>query len=155
MKLYSLASSTTGGSQRSPKKLKQGVLKYRGTVDLLEVVAVDLGGMEVGFVFDNPPLDTTERWNGRPMRKFTVASTYATPEARRAAKETFLPQLAAAKCSYKAKFGYIALKGNAIIGVSEGDSTRVYWSVCRREEWDDKTVSKRVSPPLFLCNDSC
>ena len=146
VKLYSLSQSTTGGSQRSPKKLKHGALKYRGMVDLLEVVAVDLGGMEVGIIFDNAPLDSTERWNGRPMRRFTVASTYESPEARRAAKETFLPQLAASKCSYKARFGYIALKGNAISGVNEGDSTRVYWSVCRREEWDDETVSKRVSP---------
>lgn len=154
VKLYSLASSATGGSQRSPKKIKQGVLKYRGTVDLLEVVAVDLGGMDVGFIFNDPPADNTERWNGRPIRRFTVASTYATPEARRAAKDTFLPQLAAAKCSYKAKFGYIALKGNAITGASEGDSTRVYWSVCRREEWDDETASKRVSLPRFLHSDS-
>ena len=77
----------------SPKKLRKGVLGFRGIVDVAATTAIDLGERsshhEFGLVFDHPPDNQSERWAGRPARRFVVAHTHAA-DTRSAEKRVWL-----------------------------------------------------------------
>lgn len=138
------ASAGTYTLPGSPKKLKRGVMGFRGDVDLTSVVAVDLGGLALGLVFEEPPMDQSERWIGRPARRYVVAATYPT-DIRRAEKTVFLTAVATTKCLQKANMGFIVIKGNLINDIGHVDcATRIYWSICARSSWEDGEVKERV-----------
>lgn len=148
--LYSTSNFTSTQSSMlgSPKKLKKGVMGYRGTIELLELRAVDLGGTAFGLVLDRPPLDQSERWCGREARRFEVARTYA-EDTRRAEKEVFLGRCAEASVLFRGGRG----EGRAVRsgkvwenGGDEGCSVLYCW-VTERRTWEGETrkVSFRVS----------
>ncbi|BGP22351.1 hypothetical protein JCM10295v2_001230 [Rhodotorula toruloides] len=134
-------SSTQASLLGSPKKLRKGVIGFRGLVDLAEVVAVDLGttaaAPEFGMVFDHPPVDQSERWCGRAARKFVVANTYA-PDVKRAEKEVWLGKFAEAVMRAKLKNGAKAAKrGMAMMAdVSQGETSEVYWALWNRQTYE-------------------
>ncbi|KAI5479729.1 Rho guanyl-nucleotide exchange factor [Pseudohyphozyma bogoriensis] len=66
-----------GSLPGSPKKIKKNAMGYRGSVELNEVFGVDFGGREFGLVLSNPPEDQSERWCGRPERRYVVSDNYA------------------------------------------------------------------------------
>ncbi|GAA5826318.1 hypothetical protein JCM11251_007252 [Rhodosporidiobolus azoricus] len=145
-------SSTQASLLGSPKKLRKGILGFRGLVDLSEVVAVDLGNSspsslssstssptspEFGLVFDHPPTDQSERWCGRPARKFVVANTYA-PDVRRPEKEVWLTKFAETILQGRLRNGARkAVRGKRVWEDGSGlDSTEVYWAVWDRRTWE-------------------
>ncbi|BGP05508.1 hypothetical protein JCM10049v2_001314 [Rhodotorula toruloides] len=134
-------SSTQASLLGSPKKLRKGVLGFRGLVDLAEVVAVDFGtsaaAPQFGLVFDHPPVDQSERWCGRPARKFVVANTYA-PDVKRAEKEAWFGRFAEAVMRAKLKDGAKAAKrGKAMLaGGSSGETSEVYWALWDRRSYE-------------------
>ncbi|GAA6043638.1 hypothetical protein JCM8097_000848 [Rhodosporidiobolus ruineniae] len=127
----------------TPKKLRKGVLGFRGAVPLNEVVAVDLGSSsstgapEFGLMFDHPPMDQSERWCGRPARRFVVASTYA-PDVRAPEKDVWLNKLAETVLLQKLRSGARrAVRGKrSWDGEGVTDSTEVYWAVWDRRTWE-------------------
>ncbi|GAA5850949.1 hypothetical protein JCM8547_009139 [Rhodosporidiobolus lusitaniae] len=150
-------SSSQANLLGSPKKLRKGIFGFRGLVPLSDVVAVDLGtpssseNPEFGLVFDHPPADQSERWNGRPARRFVVASTYA-PDVKRPEKEVWLGQVAEAVLHAKLRAGArLAVKGrrNWEEG-GAGDSTVVYWAVWDRRTWEGTSGGTRGKLALQL-----
>ncbi|GAA5932088.1 hypothetical protein JCM3775_004237 [Rhodotorula graminis] len=134
-------SSSEASLLGSPKRLRKGVLAYRGLLNLAEVVAVDLGSSgsggsseaihELGLLLDDPPVDQTSRWNGRPSRRYVVAETYAS-EQRGREKERFLASFGDAVLQQKLKDGARAgYKGR--LSASETDASEVYWAL-----WDTR-----------------
>ncbi|BGP13295.1 hypothetical protein JCM10213v2_001214 [Rhodosporidiobolus nylandii] len=160
-------SSSQANLLGSPKKLRKGVLGYRGHVLLSDVVAVDLGSgssspsssssasPEFGLIFDNPPMDQSERWCGRPARKFVVsADTYA-PDVRRPEKEVWLNKVSEAVLQAKLKSGArVAIKGKRIWeDGAASDSTEVHWAVWDRRTWENTVGEQRGKLALYLAED--
>ncbi|GAA5916028.1 hypothetical protein JCM8208_007492 [Rhodotorula glutinis] len=154
-------SSSEASLLGSPKRLRKGVLAYRGLLNLAEVVAVDLGSSdavhEVGLLLDDPPVDQTSRWNGRPSRRYVVAETY-TAEQRAREKERFLTSFGEAVLQQKLKDGARAgFKGR--LGAGETDVSEVYWALWDRRAYEGlrgiqkgklamHLVESRRAPPL-------
>lgn len=135
----------------SPKKLKKGIMGFRGDIDLTSVLAVDLGGVELGLVMSADINGVASvRWHGRKTRRFVIASTYP-EDIRRAEKTVFLGMVATTKCLQKANMGFVVVKGNSI-NEDNGDSTRVYWAICLRKAWDDGEVKLRVCRFSLSCS---
>lgn len=139
-------SSTQSSLLGSPKKLKKGVMGFRGLIDLPEVVPIDFGGPYMGLVLTNPPFDQSERWNGRLARRYVVASTYPV-DVRQAEKEVFLNHLAETVCLLKGAKGFAMSRKSAKIWEdgSNVDSTVIYWSICEKDDWVNERMGKRVS----------
>jgi hypothetical protein len=135
----------------SPKKLKKGIMGFRGLADLMELSAIDLGTLEFGVVLDRPPMDQSERWCGRSTRKFVVAQTYAS-DVRRAEKEVFLTRLAESQVGVRLKMGAKCAKRSARIWENGGveSSTEVYWVVWARREWENLPKTAKVSRALGI-----
>ncbi|GAA5903850.1 hypothetical protein JCM5296_005571 [Sporobolomyces johnsonii] len=147
-------SSAQANRLGSPKKLKPRVLGFRGLVDLSTVVAVDLGPSEFGLVFDQPPMDQSERWCGRPARKFIVANTYA-PDVKRAEKEVWLNKMAETVLHGKLRMGARAAMRSKRIWADGGstDSMEVYWSVWDRRTWEGLRGAQKGKLVLQLDED--
>ncbi|GAA5984437.1 hypothetical protein JCM11641_000137 [Rhodosporidiobolus odoratus] len=152
-------SSSQANLLGSPKKLRKGVLGFRGLVPLSEAVAVDLGsespsGPEFGLMFDHPPLDQSERWCGRPARKFVVASTYP-QDVRQPEKEVWLGKVAETVLQAKLKGGAKrAVEGKMAWDEScAPDSTEVHWAVWDRRTWESCGVGQRGKLALYLTGD--
>ncbi|GAA5912911.1 hypothetical protein JCM6882_009511 [Rhodosporidiobolus microsporus] len=155
-------SSTQASLLGSPKKLQRRALGFRGIVNLSEVVAVDLGSSpsgssssssspDFGLMFDHPPMDQSERWCGRPARKFVVASTYA-PDVRRPEKEAWLTRFAETVSQGKLRAGASkAVRGKRVWEESGAmDSTEVYWAVWKRRAWESLPGRERGKLALYL-----
>lgn len=129
----------------SPKKLRRGVLGFRGLVDLATIAAVDLGPSEFGLVFDHPPTDQSERWCDRPARKYVVANTVQ-PDVKRAEKDVWLNRFGETILHGKLRLGAKLAKKSKRIWDDGGasDSTEVYWSVWDRKTWDALHGSQKV-----------
>jgi hypothetical protein len=150
--LASLYSSTAAAGKESrstplpgsPKKLKKGEMGFRGDVDLTSVLAIDLGGIEMGLVMtaDMNGVESSDRWKDRRTRRYVVASTYP-EDIKWAEKTSFLTNVATTKCLQKANMGFVAAKGHSI-NQDNVDCTRVYWSICVRKSWDEGEVKLRV-----------
>ncbi|THH05620.1 hypothetical protein EW145_g4663 [Phellinidium pouzarii] len=62
----------TSGRGRGLTNMRRGGMSCKGVVDITEVVATDVSGTDIHLYLENPPLDQTERWMGRPFRVMTV-----------------------------------------------------------------------------------
>ncbi|GAA5852628.1 hypothetical protein JCM3766R1_000064 [Sporobolomyces carnicolor] len=135
----------------SPKKLRRGVLGFRGLVDLATIAAVDLGPSEFGLVFDHPPMDQSERWCDRPARKYVVANTVQ-PDVKRAEKDVWLNRFGETILHGKLRLGAKLAKKSKRIWDDGGasDSTEVYWSVWDRKTWDALHGSQKGKLALHL-----
>ncbi|GAA6000756.1 hypothetical protein JCM10207_004640 [Rhodosporidiobolus poonsookiae] len=153
-------SSTQASLLGSPKKLRKGALGFRGLVNLSEVVAVDLGGAssgpEFGLMFDQPPMDQSERWCGRPARKFVVASTYP-EDVRRPEKDVFLGRFAETVLQAKLRAGARkAIRGRrAWDGEGVVDSTEVYWALWDRRTYERLDRLQRGKLALYIKSEPC
>lgn len=157
VELHATVDLTTSQSTAlgSPKKLKKGVMGYRGHVDLNDVYGVDLAAAELGLVFDTPIVGQGDRWSGRERRRFEVSETYAS-DVRKAEKEAFLRHFEEAKCRWRAKIA--GQKGEDLgkarkseqVWEKDGDGgyTTVYWTVWGKEQWE-KAHGRKVSPALL------
>lgn len=141
-------SSTQASLIGSPKKLKKGSMGYRGHVDLLDVSSVDVGPHDFALSLgDNPPSALpSERWNGRPARRYVVAATYAA-DVRRAEKEVWLNRFNEAVVCEWLKRGARGAWRSRRIWENEGveNSTEVYYCLWDRRAWEQGRGGKRVS----------
>ncbi|KAM0755212.1 hypothetical protein T439DRAFT_353150 [Meredithblackwellia eburnea MCA 4105] len=146
-----VAGTTVPGT---PRKLKKDSMGFRGAVDLDQVFGVDFGDDGFGLVFERPPVGgQSDRWLGRPARRYTVAHTYPT-DVRRPEKDVFLNHLAERKCLFSAlRGGGMARKsrkvwdgvgGGAGAGAAggSGDSFVIYFNFWERALWE-RDVGKR------------
>ena len=124
----------------SPRR-RRPQLRFRGLVPLESTTVVDFGGAAFGLHFAEPPADSqSERWCGRPSRKYIVASTYAS-DVRRPEKQHFIDSLATSLCVRRTTSSGPAPQMPAKSAVlfdngSRGDSTRVYWTMGTREAYE-------------------
>lgn len=139
-------SSSQANLLGSPKKLRRGVLGFRGLVDISTISAVDLGPSEFGLVFDHPPTDQSERWCDRPARKYIVANTVQS-DVKRAEKEVWLNRFGETILHGKLRMGARLAKKSKRIWEDGGasDSTEVYWSIWDRKTWEALRGSQKVS----------
>lgn len=148
-------SSSQANLLGSPKKLRRGVLGFRGLVDISTISAVDLGPSEFGLVFDHPPTDQSERWCDRPARKYVVANTVQS-DVKRAEKEVWLNRFGETILHGKLRMGARLAKRSKRIWEDGGasDSTEVYWSIWDRKTWEALRGSQKVSCRFFSVTSS-
>lgn len=139
----------------SPKKLRKGVLGYRGLVDLTSIAVVDLGSSgslgsstqhELGLLLDTPPMDQSERWCGRSTRRYAIAGTYV-PDQRAREKERWLATLAETILRDKLARGARAARKGAKAWHGDGaavDSAEVDCAVWDRRTYEALKPAQRV-----------
>lgn len=123
------------------RKLKKDTLGFRGSFPISEISAFDLGGPSLGLVLLHPPTQESERWNDRPARTYTVVNGYANGEQQKA---SFLSAFDQTKCAAKREKGWMARKGSTIMEPKGDGSSRVFWSICGRGDWDEDQVDEKV-----------
>lgn len=151
--LLSQAELTGSNPPGTPRKNKKDSMGFRGAVEIDEVYAVDFGGVDFGLVFSRPPFnERSERWEGRPARKYTVASTYAT-DTRRAEKDAFLEQLADLRCLFFENQGHGMARKTVRPLEADGphDSLAVYWNVGESGWWENDDARGKKVRPSFTC----
>ncbi|GJN87906.1 hypothetical protein Rhopal_000861-T1 [Rhodotorula paludigena] len=149
----------------SPKKLRKGVLGYRGLVDLTSAAVVDLGSSgslgsstqhELGLLLDTPPMDQSERWCGRSTRRYTIAGTYV-PEQRAREKERWLATFAETILRDKLARGARAARKGAKAWHGDGaaiDSAEVDCAVWNRRTYEALKPAQRGKLALHLVESS-
>ncbi|KAJ9098790.1 hypothetical protein QFC19_006267 [Naganishia cerealis] len=60
------------GLAQSGRTLTKDKLVFKGVVDVLDVIATDVGNCEFQLFFEKPPNDLGEKWSGRPSRHYQV-----------------------------------------------------------------------------------
>ncbi|SCV72813.1 BQ2448_4350 [Microbotryum intermedium] len=142
-----------GGIPSSPSKKSKGglgsttALGYRGRVDVLDVEPRNFsadGQPGFALVLDPPPMDQSERWNGRGIRRYTIASTYPNDAKKLLEKDEFLSCLAEAKAR--------RWVGKGALAVRRGGSghSQVYWVLWRTKEWEDLAGQRRGKLALYV-----
>ncbi|GAA6009896.1 hypothetical protein JCM11491_000856 [Sporobolomyces phaffii] len=144
-------SSSQANLLGSPKKLRRGVLGFRGLVDISTIAAIDLAPSEFGLVFDHPPTDQSERWCDRPARRYVVANTVQ-DDVKRAEKEVWLNRFGETILHGKLRMGARLAKRSKRIWEdgSASDSTEVYWSIWDRKTWETLKGSQKGKLALHL-----
>ncbi|SGZ06208.1 BQ5605_C031g10925 [Microbotryum silenes-dioicae] len=146
-------SGNAGGIPSSPTKRSKGglgsttVMGYRGRVDILDSeprnFSVD-GQPGFAFVLDPPPMDQSERWNGRGIRRYTIASTYSSDAKKLSEKNEFLSRLAEAKA--RRWLG----KGAQAVRRGGSGQNQVYWVLWGTKQWEDLAGQRRGKLALYV-----
>ncbi|KAM0788041.1 hypothetical protein ACM66B_006239 [Microbotryomycetes sp. NB124-2] len=113
--------------------LKKNSLGYRGVVDLLQLESVDTDGLDLTLLFDRPPMDqASERWCGRPVRRYVVASVYGDEEAKKRSKDKWMDMLHQAQCKL-----WMELDCKGVWkSLKDGANARVFWVAWDRRDWE-------------------
>lgn len=144
-------STSQASTLGSPKKLRKGALGFRGVVDISATVAIDLGERssqhEFGLVFDHPPESQSERWTGRPARRFVVAHTHAA-DARLAEKKAWLEAFTNATLRMQLRAGAIQARRGPVTsaGSLEAGRVRIYWTLWRQRDYAQTFPGQKVIP---------
>ncbi|KZT71528.1 hypothetical protein DAEQUDRAFT_110220 [Daedalea quercina L-15889] len=96
----------------SIRKLKKGQMSCKGVVDIMDVVATDVGGSEMHMYIEKPPHDQGDRWSGRPFRPFFAVhppSSQRDTKLGEERKQQFLENLWDAQAKYRTRDGHSAL----------------------------------------------
>lgn len=139
----------------SPKKLRKGVLGFRGIVDVAATAAIDLGERsshhEFGLVFDHPPDNQSERWAGRPARRFVVAHTHAA-DTRSAEKQAWLGAFTEATLRLQLRAGALQARRGSITfsGSLDAGRARINWSLWDRQQYEQTRPDHKVSMSEYL-----
>ncbi|GAA5979263.1 hypothetical protein JCM10908_002860 [Rhodotorula pacifica] len=142
----------------SPKKLRKGVLGFRGVVDLASASAVDLGGQssqhEFGLILDHPPENQSERWAGRPARRFVVAHTHAA-DTQSVEKKAWLEAFTQASLRLQMRYGALQARRGVLTsaGSLESGRARVNWAVWRQQEYEQCAAARKGKLALLLTSD--
>ncbi|WWC73238.1 uncharacterized protein I206_107204 [Kwoniella pini CBS 10737] len=112
--------------------VKKDKLSFRGEVDILDVIASDVGNggefndtftwliSEFHIFFERPPMDQTGRWSARPFRSYTVVhppySVALDPVATRRDKIRFIHNLWSAQASARAKLNSTQQDATGVYG---------------------------------------
>ncbi|KAF9006585.1 hypothetical protein BDQ17DRAFT_1302996 [Cyathus striatus] len=96
----------TGGIPSSKKK---SGMSCKGVIDIMDVVATDVGGADINLYLENPPLDQSERWSGRPFRSLSVVNppmpVNMDPLQTEGDKRRFLENIWHIQAMYRARTG--------------------------------------------------
>ena len=139
----------------SPKKLRKGVLGFRGIVDVAATAAIDLGERsshhEFGLVFDHPPDNQSERWAGRPARRFVVAHTHAS-DTRLVEKRAWLEAFTEATLRLQLRAGALQARRGSITfsGSLDAGRARINWSLWDRQQYEQTRPDHKVSISVYL-----
>ncbi|KAK4052028.1 hypothetical protein OIV83_002322 [Microbotryomycetes sp. JL201] len=142
----SASSSTTSGAS----SLKKNSLGYRGIVDLLEVESIDSDGEALTLLFDQPPMDlSSERWCGRPVRRFVVANTHGEDDdSKRKSKDKWMALLHDAQCklwTMAGSKGVWSWKSD-----KRGSMAKIFWVAWDRCDWERANGGARNKTALYL-----
>ncbi|KAI0082531.1 hypothetical protein K474DRAFT_1655326 [Panus rudis PR-1116 ss-1] len=92
-----------------PLGLKKSGMVCKGVIDITDIVATDVGGADMHIYMECPPIDQSERWNGRPFRALSVVfppyTTNLDPPRSEGAKKRFLDNLWVAQARYRTRLG--------------------------------------------------
>ncbi|KAG0140919.1 hypothetical protein CROQUDRAFT_324709 [Cronartium quercuum f. sp. fusiforme G11] len=114
-----LAKSLGASVHATPTKVKKGSMRFKGLADVHDIIVSNQPGPgspggEVGFelFFSRPPCEVSERWAGRPVRHYLLATPApslsakpgpaSSPLALLAARDRFLGNLRKAQALVKA-----------------------------------------------------
>ncbi|KAF8897687.1 hypothetical protein BD779DRAFT_1608223 [Infundibulicybe gibba] len=130
---------TKAGGIPNGKKKKSG-MTCKGVVDVTDVVATDVGGADINLYLENPPMDQTDRWSGRPFRALSVVNPpmpiNLDPTQTEADKRRFLENLWHVQATYRARAGQsVVLSADEQEVESKNGKTtyaRTYYNVYQR-----------------------
>ncbi|KAF8592181.1 hypothetical protein K439DRAFT_1626199 [Ramaria rubella] len=92
-----------------PLGLKKTGMSFKGLMDIIDVVATDVGSSNLHIYIEDPPQDQTERWSGRPFRALSVVHPPSPinfdPLRTHTDKLCFLENLWTAQAMYRARQG--------------------------------------------------
>lgn len=98
----------TSGRGRGLASMRRAGMSYKGVVDVTDVVATDMSGTDMHLYLEEPPLDQTERWSGRPFRVLSaiIPGTGNLDMARtESEKRRFLENLWRVQARYRTRLG--------------------------------------------------
>nr|XP_031862275.1 uncharacterized protein CI109_002240 [Kwoniella shandongensis]KAA5529347.1 hypothetical protein CI109_002240 [Kwoniella shandongensis] len=139
--------------------VKKDKLSFRGEVDVLDVIASDIGGGDFHLFFERPPADQSGRWSGRPFRSYTtVHPPYAVsldPYATKRDKSRFVQNLWAAQALARAKLlpKHVRAVPRVLMSAEEveleaaGDPfgrAKCFWDVWDKNVWSNVRKAKVV-----------
>ncbi|KAI5117382.1 hypothetical protein M0805_009072 [Coniferiporia weirii] len=129
----------TSGRGRGLASMRRGGMSCKGVVDVTEVVATDISGTDIHLYLENPPIDQTERWSGRPFRVLSVVlpgSGNLDLTRTEAEKQRFLENVWRVQARYRTKAGQsVALRADEQEVESRGGKVtiaRTYFNVYQR-----------------------
>ncbi|WVQ81448.1 hypothetical protein IAT38_003572 [Cryptococcus sp. DSM 104549] len=160
----------TGGGVAVMEKnnAKRDKLSFRGEVDVLDVIASDVGNGDFHLFLERPPIDQSGRWAGRPFRSYTTVhppySVSLDPVATKRDKLRFVQNLWAAQALARAKL-LPSSDVRAVPRVSQsmeevdldaaGEAlgrAKCFWNVWDRKGWEGQRKGKVV---VHIDEDGC
>ncbi|CAE6396665.1 unnamed protein product [Rhizoctonia solani] len=133
-------------------------LSCRGVIDVGDVVATDVGGVDLHMYLEDPPRDQPDRWSGRPFRAMTAlalalqspsgpADPFARPRidsSPEQAKARFLENLWAVQARLRTRLGrsVVLYGGEREVGLAT--LARTWWNLYSRTAYLTETKKPKV-----------
>ncbi|WVQ75384.1 hypothetical protein IAR50_005004 [Cryptococcus sp. DSM 104548] len=153
-----LVKSGGGIAVKEKNNGKRDKLSFKGEVDVLDVVASDVGNGDFHLFFEHPPVEQSGRWSGRPFRSYsTVHPPYSVsldPIATKRDKLRFIQNLWAAQALARAKIlpssenravPKVLQSGQEVdLDGAQLERARCFWDVWDRSTWGGQRLAKVV-----------
>ncbi|KAK4685638.1 hypothetical protein P7C73_g4506, partial [Tremellales sp. Uapishka_1] len=135
-------------------------LSFKGLVNVLEVIATDVGNGDFHLFLERPPLDQSDRWSSRPFRAFsTVHPPYQIsfdPVATRRDKLRFVQNLWAAQAFARTKALPDQTRAIPRVLMSEEEfgleaageilgRAKCFWNVWEKRGWESDSRKAKVA----------
>ncbi|CAE6496351.1 unnamed protein product [Rhizoctonia solani] len=133
-------------------------LSCRGVVDVGDVVATDVGGVDLHMYLEDPPRDQPDRWSGRPFRALSSlaltpqshsgpADPFARPHVHSTAEQAkarFLENLWAVQARLRTRLGrsIVLYGGEREVGLAT--MARTWWNLYSRTAFLSETKKPKV-----------
>lgn len=152
-----LVRSGGGVAVKEKDGAKNWKLSYRGTVNILDVIAVDLGDGDFQLFLEKPLMDQSDRWSGRPLRTYTAVNPPTPigldPATARSDKLRFIQNLWALQAMARTKVLPSQLKEiprvltshNDVSMDSEHMRVKLYWNLWTRKGWESEHTKAKVA----------
>ncbi|OCF31354.1 hypothetical protein I316_06959 [Kwoniella heveanensis BCC8398] len=143
----------SGGGGRKDK------LSFKGEVDVLDIIASDVGNGDFHLFLERPPMDQSGRWSARPFRSYTTVqppfSVALDPVATQRDKLRFIHNLWNAQALARAKLAtkdvrtvprVLAMNSEVELD-SAGEAfgrAKCFWDIWDRSGWNDQRKGKVV-----------
>lgn len=98
----------TSNRGRGLASMRRAGMSCKGVVDITDVNATDLSGVDMHLYLEDPPLDQTERWSSRPFRVLSAVipgSGNLDTARTESEKQRFLENLWRAQARYRTRQG--------------------------------------------------
>ena len=148
------SSGLVSGKSRTLPSIRRSGMNSRGVVDITEVNITDVSGGDMHLYLENPPMDQTDRWAGRPFRVLSVVlpgAANADSSRLEDEKRRFIENLWRSQARYRTKQGLsVALRADEQEVESRGGRAtvaRTYFNVYQRTMFLKE--SKKVIPDFL------